>query len=106
MVARIFEQFFERIVGIELGIGFANSAFQAFDALVIGHTASHQYYQISHWLKTIRASQPGMWLEPYRLRQFVTDSTVGFDSSTEAKIEIIQLLELMNQVQKSLYPRK
>ena len=64
---------------------------------MIGHTASHQYYQMLQLLKTIRASPPGMWLESYRLMQFVTDSAVGFDCSTEAKIEFIQLLVLMNQ---------
>ena len=56
-----------------------HSALQTFDDFVIGHTASHQYYQM---LKTIHASLSGMWHESYRLMQFVTDSTVGFDCAT------------------------
>ena len=62
------------------------SALKSFDAFVIGHTVSHQYYQMIHVLKTIRVSLPGMWHESYRLMKFVTDSTVGFDCGTEVKI--------------------
>ena len=80
------------------------SALQTLDAFVIGHTASHQYYQMLQLLKLSVL----LYLECGTNHTDLCNSSqiVSLDLTVVLRLKTMKLLELMSQMEKSLDPRK